>query len=76
VAENIEVGRLVGGGGMGLRLYCILVWVTIALMQPSDQEQVGEERVYLDYISTSLNPSLKEVRAGTQTRVGGPGGRS
>jgi hypothetical protein len=52
----------------------VLVRVTMVVTKHHDQEQLGEQRVYLAYTSTSLS-SLKEARTGTQTGKG-PGSRS
>jgi hypothetical protein len=48
-----------------MKLYAILVGVSIPRQKHHDQEAVGEERVYSAYTSTLLS-SPKEVRTGTQ----------
>jgi hypothetical protein len=52
----------------------VLVKVTMAAMKHHDQKQVGEQRVYSVYTSTSLL-IVEEVRTGAQAGQE-PGGRS
>lgn len=51
-----------------------IVKVNVAVMEPQDQYQFVEERVYLVYIST-LQSTFEEVRTGTQSGQE-PGGRN
>ena len=48
---------------------CVLVRVTIAAVKYHDQKQLGEERVYLAYMSW-INCPLTDDKAGTQSQLG------
>lgn len=55
-------------------MMCVLVRITMAMMKHHDHKQVGR-RGFTQLTLPHHSPSLKEVKAGTQTGPE-PGGRS